>query len=51
VSIVGVEYPWLPLKCKDCSAFGHAASNQEETSKEVPKVNVTKDRSIQNPWV
>jgi ribosome-binding protein aMBF1 (putative translation factor) len=38
------------LKCKDCYAFGHAASNQEETSKEVPKVNVTKDRSVQNPW-
>ena len=21
--VVGVEYPWLPLKCVKCSVFGH----------------------------
>lgn len=21
---MGVEYPWLPLQCKSCKAFGHA---------------------------
>lgn len=23
--IVGIEYPWLPLKCKKCKSFGHAS--------------------------
>jgi hypothetical protein len=23
--IVGVEYPWIPVKCKKCKTFGHLA--------------------------
>jgi hypothetical protein len=24
INKVGIEYPWLPIKCKKCLTFGHA---------------------------
>jgi hypothetical protein len=24
---VGIEYPWLPVKCKKCRSFGHLSHN------------------------
>ena len=39
--IVGVEYPWIPVKCKKCKTFGHLAHNCTEIEKQVwiPKRN------------
>jgi len=32
---IGVEYPWLPIKCKKCSFFGHATHTCSKTKKAV----------------
>jgi hypothetical protein len=37
--VVGIEYPWIPLKCKKCKTFGHASHtcNRVEKSVWIPK--------------
>jgi len=32
---VGVEYPWLPIKCKKCNTFGHATHTCSKVEKAV----------------
>jgi len=32
---IGVEYPWVPIKCKKCSFFGHATHTCSKTEKAV----------------
>jgi hypothetical protein len=32
---VGIEYPWLPVKCKKCRSFGHLAHNCTRMEKQV----------------
>jgi hypothetical protein len=36
---IGVQYPWLPLKCTLCKGFGHAVSacSKKEKQKWIPK--------------
>jgi hypothetical protein len=33
--IVGVEYPWIPVKCKKCKTFGHLAHTCTKIEKQV----------------
>jgi hypothetical protein len=32
---VGIEYPWLPVKCKKCKAFGHLAHTSTKIEKQI----------------
>jgi hypothetical protein len=32
---VGIEYPWLPVKCKKCKAFGHLAHTCTKIEKQI----------------
>jgi hypothetical protein len=32
---IGVEYPWLSIKCKKCSLFGHATHTCKKTEKAI----------------
>ncbi|XP_059431576.1 uncharacterized protein LOC132165089 [Corylus avellana] len=32
---VGIEYPWLPIKCKKCKSFGHLAHACTKVEKQV----------------
>jgi hypothetical protein len=36
---IGVEYPWLPIRCKKCRLFGHATytSTKDEKAVRVPR--------------
>lgn len=57
---VGIEYPWLPTKCKKCRTFGHATyactkiekqvritRKPEQKKGEIPsKVIITEKRDI-----
>jgi hypothetical protein len=33
--VVGVEYPWLPVKCKKCKSFGHLTFSCTKVEKQV----------------
>jgi hypothetical protein len=33
--VVGVEYPWLPIKCKKCKSFGHLNYSCTKIEKQV----------------
>jgi hypothetical protein len=35
VTKVGIEYPWLPIKCKKCNTFGHATHTCTKIEKAV----------------
>ena len=32
---VGIEYPWLPVKCKKCKAFGHLTHTSTKIEKQI----------------
>jgi hypothetical protein len=44
--VVGIEYPWLPVKCKKCKSFGHLSHACSKVDKQVwlPK----KPETVQN---
>jgi hypothetical protein len=46
--VVGIEYPWIPLKCKKCKSFGHAshACTRVEKSIWIPK----KPDQVKKAW-
>jgi hypothetical protein len=33
--VVGIEYPWLPVKCKKCKSFGHLSDACSKVDKQV----------------
>lgn len=35
--LVGIEYPWIPMKCAKCNFFGHTAANCGNTEIVYPK--------------
>jgi hypothetical protein len=46
---IGVEYPWIPIQCKNCKSFGHAAYSCFKVEKKiwVPKARTTKDQVVE----
>lgn len=32
---VGIEYPWLPIKCRKCNSFGHASHTRSKIEKRI----------------
>ena len=43
--LVGIEYPWIPMKCPKCNIFGHSAANCGNTKMVDPK-RMTKRRWV-----
>jgi hypothetical protein len=46
---IGVEYPWIPVQCKNCKSFGHAAYSCYKVEKKiwVPKAPTTKNQKVE----
>nr|POE87690.1 mdis1-interacting receptor like kinase 2 [Quercus suber] len=43
--LVGIEYPWIPMKCPKCNFFGYSAANCGNTEMVDPKM-ITKRRWV-----
>jgi hypothetical protein len=51
---IGVEYPWLPIKCNKCSIFGHATHTCPKTKKAIwvpRKKEPTKQEVVKKAYV
>jgi hypothetical protein len=48
--VVGIEYPWLPIKCKKCRSFGHLSHSCTKMEKQVwiPKKIEQKEFAVNN---
>jgi hypothetical protein len=48
--VVGIEYPWLPVKCKKCRSFGHLSHSCTKVEKQVwiPKKIEQKEFAMNN---
>jgi hypothetical protein len=48
--VVGIEYPWLPVKCKKCRSFGHLSHSCTKVEKQVwiPKKTEQKEFAVNN---
>jgi hypothetical protein len=51
--VVGIEYPWLPVKCKKCRSFGHLSHSCTKVEKQVwiPKKTEQKKFAVNNGYM